>query len=203
MKHHYVYLLINENNGIMYIGKRSCSCLPDEDIAYMSSSKYVPKEECDKIILETFSTAKEAIAYESYLHKVFDVMHNEQFYNKANQTSVGFDTTGCTWTWTQEHKNKISKALTGKKHTETHRNNNRLAQLGVGIGTKNNNFKPWFISTSTVTHLFYDITKENKAREDGLHYKQYVSMARQSRKSGLPIQIGRFKGILVGDIPIS
>lgn len=146
MKKHYVYLLINETNGMMYIGKRSCDCDPENDTNYMSSSKYVPKEECDKLILKEFNTAIEASSYEIYLHNQFDVANNNQFYNKAKQTSTGFDTTGTTLT--EEHKQKCSKALkgrkfspehiakikatlTGRKQSENHRKNNSKAQKAL------------------------------------------------------------------------
>lgn len=131
MKKHYVYLLINPTNDMMYIGKRSCNCLPEDDVAYMSSSNYVPKDECDKLILQEFKTAKEAIAYEAELHERFNVANNPMFYNKAKQTSVGFDTTGCKWKWSEEHKNKISKSLTGHIQTSEHRSNNSKAQKAL------------------------------------------------------------------------
>lgn len=85
-----------------YIGKRSCECLPEEDTNYMSSSKYVPKDECDKLILKEFNTAIEAVEYEAKLHKQFNVATNSKFYNKSNQTSSKFDTTGTTFKLTDE-----------------------------------------------------------------------------------------------------
>lgn len=146
MSNHYVYLLINPLDNMMYIGKRSCDCSPEEDTSYMSSSKYVPKDLCDKLILEEFSTAKEAIEYEIYLHNHFDVANNKQFYNKAKQTSTGFDTTGTTLTKEHrqkcsqalkgravsiEHANKISKSLSGHVQTKEHRDNNSKAQKAL------------------------------------------------------------------------
>ena len=97
MKQHYVYLL---TDGIMnYIGARSCNYRIDADSSYLGSSKHIPsefKKVCNKIILGRFNTRKEAIAYEIELHNKFDVAKNEQFYNRAKQTSTGFDTTGQT-----------------------------------------------------------------------------------------------------------
>ena len=107
-RYHYVYLLLDDTNNMMYIGKRSSKCIPDEDIAYMSSSKYVPKDLCDKIVLAEFATAKEAVAYEIELHTRFDVGVSPEFYNRARQTSTGFDTTGIELS--KEHIQKVLMA---------------------------------------------------------------------------------------------
>ena len=116
---HYVYLLINENTGMKYIGKRSADCLPDEDVEYMSSSKHVPKEECDKIVLEEFGSSEEAVAYEIELHNRFDVAKNENFYNRAKQTATGFDRTGATgYKHTDEAKLALSKLKSGVARSE-------------------------------------------------------------------------------------
>lgn len=112
--YHYVYLLINPSNDMKYIGVRTSSSEPDEDTAYLGSSKYVPKIECDKIILKEFATRKEALAYEIYLHNLYDVGNNTMFYNKSKQTSIGFD-------------------MTGFKHTEEFRNNLSLRNKTKGI----------------------------------------------------------------------
>ena len=123
MMNHYVYLLIDETNDMKYIGKRSCKCKPEDDVNYMSSSKYVPKEQCDKIVLAEFNTAKEAVAYEIELHNRFDVAVNDEFYNRAKQTSTGWDTTGIN-SWnkgipcTEETKQKLSEALKGRVISE-------------------------------------------------------------------------------------
>lgn len=115
---HYVYLLINTFNDMKYIGKRSCKGKAEDDVKYMSSSKYVPKDECDKIVLKEFKTAKEAIAYEIELHNQFNVSINDEFYNRAKQTSVGFDTTG-THSWNKgiamssEAKEKMKESKKG------------------------------------------------------------------------------------------
>ena len=77
-----------------YIGVRSSIVPPEADIDYLGSSKYVPKLECDKIVLNEFLTRKEAVAYEIRLHELFNVGCNPVFYNKAKQTSTGFDMSG-------------------------------------------------------------------------------------------------------------
>ena len=101
-KRHYVYLLINTkqyDEKKYYIGCRSCSCEPINDM-YYSSSKIIKKiikeygNFFEKTILKEFKTRKEAILYEVLLHNKFYVDSNEEFYNIVKQTSSKFDTTG-------------------------------------------------------------------------------------------------------------
>lgn len=100
--HHYVYLISNIVEHKAYFGVRSCNCTPEEDTSYMSSSKLIKKlykekpQEFKKKILKTFDTRKEAMEWEIYLHNTYDVGRNPSFYNKAKQTSIGFDTSGGT-----------------------------------------------------------------------------------------------------------
>lgn len=96
-KHHYTYLLTDEV-GKMYIGARSCVCLPKDDV-YWSSSKYVHEakqqgKKFTKQILSVWPTRQEAVMHEIFLHEVFDVAKNESFYNKSKQTALAFDTSG-------------------------------------------------------------------------------------------------------------
>lgn len=121
---HYTYIIKHKNLNLKYIGVRSCECLPKDDTNYWGSSKHLPKnakETHSKRVLKTFSTRKEALEHEIYLHNKYEVATNINFYNKANQTSVGFDTTGTTLVFTELHKQRISEAMKGKKHSEERR----------------------------------------------------------------------------------
>jgi hypothetical protein len=107
--YHYTYLLINNSDNRMYIGARSSKVLPADD-PYMSSAKTVSREykrNCRKHILKIFKTRKEAIAHEIYLHTLFEVGVNPEFFNAAKQTSIGFDTAGTRLT--KEHRAKIGR----------------------------------------------------------------------------------------------
>lgn len=118
-KKHYVYVLISNVEEKFYIGVRSCSCGIDED-SYMGSSSVMTKEDksnCDKLVLKEFDTRKEAIAYEVELHNQFDVSINEKFWNKAKQTSTGFDTTGRVYS--DEERAAHSKRMQGHKGART------------------------------------------------------------------------------------
>lgn len=107
MKYHYTYRITNTVEKKYYYGVHSCDCLPKEDIGvkYFSSSKNKvfkqdikdnPKNYKYKVI-KIFSTRKEAVQHEIYLHKKFNVGVNKSFYNGSKQTSTGFDTSGISY----------------------------------------------------------------------------------------------------------
>lgn len=201
---HYTYLLINNITGMLYIGKRSCKCLPSEDINYMSSSAYVPKEECNKIILNTFSTSEEAIKHEIYLHDLFNVGINPYFYNKSKQTSTKFDTTGLSSPHSDETKLKLSAAKkgiipnwsdTGKqtilqnlKKGQTPEARSKAAlkikESGSNSGIKNAGFKPWYIQTETTLYTFTDISKSELSVQEGHYNKYYADLQKKFNKLG-------------------
>ena len=204
--YYYTYLLTNIHNGMQYIGKRQCSCLPNEDTAYMGSSKYVPKEECTKQILQVFTSHKEAVLDEIRLHDLYDVGVNPNFYNRAKQTSIKFDTTGFRFNLTPEQRKKISESSKGtpKTLTDEQRATNKarlatyhtpeikakaaasLKRNGSNKGIKNSQFTPWYISTPTVTHFFLDISKNEKSLQDGFkNKKHYTDIQRKLTPVGL------------------
>ncbi len=118
MKYHYTYRITNIKDRMYYYGVHSCDCLPKEDIGvkYFSSSKnkFVkdqkenPQDYKYKV-LKVFSTRLEAVEHEIFLHKKFNVKTHKSFYNGANQTSTKFDTSGTTYSHTEEAKEKIRK----------------------------------------------------------------------------------------------
>lgn len=202
--YHYVYLLINTITGHKYIGKRSCNIHPNLDTSYMGSSRYVPKEQCDKIILSLHSSSKLALDEEIRLHNLYEVGINPDFYNKAKQTSTSFDTTGIKTKMKPETKVKIGLANKGVSKTLTNEQREKLkAHLakfrtpevrkkasttlsiqGSNKGIKNSQFTPWYISTPTVTHLFLNIPKNTKAIQDGFKSpKHYVDLQRKLKGS--------------------
>ena len=120
---HYTYLLIDEELGMYYIGARSCKCDPMED-NYLGSSKHMNtecKNRCDKIVLGEFATRKEAIVDEIRMHELYDVARNKKFYNRAKQTSTGFDTCGTVPNFSTEHlqfMHELGKSWKGKKRSK-------------------------------------------------------------------------------------
>jgi len=102
MPFHYTYRLIAQNpidDRVEYIGVRSCECDPANDTAYMSSSREVKALIKSgmvfvKEIIATWPSRKAAVAHEIALHAEFDVARSPRFFNKAKQTTVGWDTGG-------------------------------------------------------------------------------------------------------------
>jgi len=134
MKYHYTYRITNIQLSKHYYGTRTSKVHPKLDlgIKYFSSSsdkdfindqKLNPSNYKYKVI-KISKTRKEAIELEIKLHLKFDVGLNENFYNRAKQTSTGFDTTGLHWKLSNETKNKMSKYAStnnnfkGKKHSK-------------------------------------------------------------------------------------
>jgi hypothetical protein len=115
-KYHYTYYSYEEF-GRGYIGKRSCHCNPEEDVKYFGSYTDKTFKPTQKIILETYDTATEAIADEVKLHDFYDVANNPHFANRAKQTSIKFS-----YVMTSEDASKNSK-----------KSNLKCKELGLGI----------------------------------------------------------------------
>lgn len=114
---HYVYVLLDTKSDMKYIGVRSCDCPIAED-PYMGSSTVMTTEDrlrCDKLVLKEFATRDEATEYERFAQISVDVLHRDDYWNKAIQTSTLFisNRKGCKLT--EEHKRKCSEALKGRK----------------------------------------------------------------------------------------
>lgn len=102
--YYYVYRITNTSIKKHYYGKRTSKIPPRADlgIRYFSSSsdkafitdqKINPQNYRYKIVA-VYTTAEKASEKEVKLHNKFDVGVNPSFYNKAKQTSTGFDRTG-------------------------------------------------------------------------------------------------------------
>lgn len=101
--YHYVYRISNLINNKHYYGKRSSKLSPELDLGkkYFSSSKIlkhdiglIGKDNFKFKIIKLFSTSKEAVKFESFIHKKLNVKNNLNFYNEVNQLCDSFDTTG-------------------------------------------------------------------------------------------------------------
>lgn len=114
--------------GRSYIGKRSCSCLPDEDVKYFGSYSDSSFHPSQKEILAVCDSSEQALHVEMFFHEMYDVARNPLFANRAKQTSTYFDSEGVPKT--EEHKLKIQEALTGKSKSEEHRKKLSAAKRG-------------------------------------------------------------------------
>lgn len=154
--YHYVYRITNKVTNKHYYGKRSSKKVkPVDDLGkrYFSSStdksfiqdqKDNPQNYKYKIV-SLHRTAVEAVKKEIKLHSKFDVGVNLKFYNKAKQTSVGFDMTGLARPQkdkqkikidkrklprTEESKKLISLLLKGIKRTDLQKINYSMSKQG-------------------------------------------------------------------------
>lgn len=116
---HYTYEIAFEN-GMKYLGVRSCKVLPEDDSSYLGSSKIIPAalyETCVKTILGVFPTRVEALQDEIRRHEELDIAVNPEYYNQVKQTAVGFDQSGTT-AETHEHIRSMAEKLRGRSKEE-------------------------------------------------------------------------------------
>ena len=134
---HYTYIITNTTNQMKYIGVRSCSCLPENDSDYMSSSKILIEvmqktpEVFTKTIIDTFPTREIANANEQWLHETYDVARNPEFYNLCIAPKK-FNM--CGRIQTVETRKKISEGNKGKKLSEETRK--KIIKNHVGMAGK-------------------------------------------------------------------
>lgn len=220
--YHYTYLIKSKTNKMKYIGVRSCKCEPQYD-NYWSSSKHLPKDvktTHKKRILKIHPSRKKAVEHEILLHQKYDVGKNIHFYNKAKQTSTSYDTSGVPNPHSKETCIKLSKALKGKKRTpemveamsqrmlgtkqsaETcKKRGESIRNNGSNKGTKNSQFRPWYISTKSVTYLFNNTSKNEQSIIDGHYKKYYADLQKKFNKTGLVVTKKYGKILSMGFIP--
>jgi hypothetical protein len=143
MKHYYTYYS-HEEWGRGYIGKRSCDCLPEEDVEYFGTFSDKTFKPTQKIILRSdYENAEELAKDEVILHDFYDVARSPHFANKAKQTSTGFDRTGTTWNHSDETKQLLSELLSGEKNPmfgKTPTDRSRQLMSEAHMGEKNSMF---------------------------------------------------------------
>ena len=121
MTYHYVYYSYEEK-GRGYIGSRSCKCKPEEDNYFGSFTDKTFKPN-KKIILSKCNTKEERYFLEYMFQKMYNVVENLHFANKAFQTTTGFSRLGLKNS--EEAKKKMSESrrnrpsgMKGKKHSQ-------------------------------------------------------------------------------------
>ena len=148
-QHNFVYLIWNKINHKKYIGTKSSneepknvightyfSCSKDKD--FMNEQKEHPENFRYKV-LKDFKTRKEALNLECELHHRYKVDTNDDFYNRAMQTSDGFDCHFKHEHWPDWVKEKISKSQIGKKisHETIEKHKATIKKKGLNKGEKN------------------------------------------------------------------
>ncbi len=144
---HYVYRITNIADNKHYYGTRTTNVKPIEDIGiqYFSSSfdkKFIQDQKNNPLnykykVVRIFNSRKKALELEIKLHQKFEVSINESFYNRSKQTSTGFDTTGTTRIFTQEHKDNMSKAGKGRITSDITKEKISKSRIGKYKGDEN------------------------------------------------------------------
>ena len=134
MKNNYYYVYYSyEEWGRGYIGKRRCTCLPEEDKKYFGSFSDKTFKPTEKIILATFDTEEEALICEVQLHDYYKVDINPHFANRAKQTSTKFYFNATGITRSEKTKQKIS----GKNNPMFGRTHSAEARRKISEAAKN------------------------------------------------------------------
>jgi hypothetical protein len=124
-KHYYGYKssIIHPSKviGITYFS----SLTKEEGIAFRKDQKENPQNYKYKIV-QLFDTKEEALNREIKLHKKFNVKTHPNFYNKANQTSTGFDTTGTSYESLESRLKKSIRMITDNKNRDMSGENNPM-----------------------------------------------------------------------------
>ena len=197
MKYHYTYRITNIKDRMYYYGVHSCVCLPKEDIGikYLSSSTDInfiqdqkdnPQDYKYKVI-KIFGTRTEAEKHEMLLHKKFNVMFNEKFYNKWNSTSE-WSTVGLTGVTEISTGNRIMITVEEYKNNKQlyiSHSHNRVVSLDLRDNTNKNISKEEFdnndfyvgVTYNKVTTLdLRDNTNKNISKEEFDNNDFYVGV---------------------------
>ncbi|WP_139015073.1 hypothetical protein [Pseudorhizobium pelagicum] len=220
--YHYTYLIKSKTSKMKYIGVRSCECTPDSD-DYWSSSRHLPKSvktTHKRRVLKVHNSRKEAVEHEILLHHRYDVAKNPEFYNRAKQTTTSYDTSGVPNPHSEETCRKLSEVNKGKKRTpemveamrqrmlgttqseETcKKRGEAIRKNGSNKGTRNSQFRPWYISTETFTYIFNDVSKNEQSILDGHYKKYYADIQKKFNKAGTLTTRKYGKVVAMGFIP--
>lgn len=206
-----------------YIGVRTCKGTVWDD-GYMGSSIHMTEEDkanCNKIVLKRFDSREDAVAYEIEMHEKFDVANSPMFYNKAKQTSTGFDTTGRNMSkeeklrradiqkkrfkeqghplkgrkLSEEHKKKLSAAHKGRKHKGSTKD--KMSEIASGVN--NSAFRPWWYEVDGVRTEVYDETPKEFSKRIGVPFSCVKDRFRKQLE-GMPRQKAPLKGYTFGRI---
>ena len=131
-KYHVVYRITHKYKNKHYIGVYSCNKDPYEvigkkyissstDVDFINEQKKLPENFIYQI-LNIYDTREKALLTEIYIHNKYDVGKNENFYNKAKQTTTRFDTSGIKCSDERREQQRqwmlTNNPFRGKRHTE-------------------------------------------------------------------------------------
>lgn len=136
IKHHYTYVIHNENSGRYYIGVRSSELAPEDDEKYMGSSKHLKAEMKEqptgwnKYIQQTYASRSEALDDEKA--SISGHLQNGLCINLSpGGTGWKSITASLGRVVSDETKRKISEKTKGKEITQAHRDAISKARTGI------------------------------------------------------------------------
>lgn len=209
---HYTYEIKFEN-GMKYLGVRSCKCPIEEDV-YTGSSKLIPSElyaTCEKTILATFSTRIDAQQDEIKRHAELDVARNPEYYNGVNAKSTGFSPIGLTKSHSENVRKRAEKfrAYRGANRTEAQKEADlKVSKFQKGrkcpekgnSGMDNHKVKPWYYITpqGDYVEVYDSIRSYLLTHEVFKDWKPSKIYERISTKPHIPGVRGALKGYTFG-----
>ena len=209
---HYTYEIKFEN-GMKYLGVRSCKCAIEDD-PYTGSSKLIPPElyaTCEKIILAIFDTRIEAQEDEIRRHKELDVARNPEYYNGVNAKSTGFSPIGLTKSHSENVRKRAEKfrAYRGNNRTKAQKEaDKKISEFQKGkknpskgnSGMDNPQVKPWYYITpeGKYVEVYTSIRQYLPTHEIFKDWKPSKIYERISTKPHIPSVRGMVKGYTFG-----
>lgn len=137
-KYYYIYKTTNLINGKIYVGQRSCDCLPEEDSKYLGSGiifkKSLKKYTKRFFIKEVIEVCFKENLNEREIHWIaFFKAHSPKF-TGYNLTDGGQGSNG--YRHSEETKNKMSLAKSGKNHPYYNKPCTETRKRNIGNGRR-------------------------------------------------------------------
>lgn len=186
MRYHYTYLIRNKINKKKYIGVRTSTCLPKDDM-YWGSCKTLTETiategeyNFKKRVLRIWKTREDAMEHEIALHKKYNVARNSSFYNKSRQTSTGFDYDCTGRVCSDETKRKIGLPKIGVPRSDETKRKLSIAHTGK---KQSEELKQWrSINSMGELNNFYGKQHSDESREKIKNARKLQEITPESNK---------------------
>ena len=174
----YVYMVTNKVNNKMYIGKHKSTHFDEE---YLGSGTVLLRakekygiENFESTLIEECNSLEELNEREKYWIAYYDATNSDQFYNVLKGGDGGFDYIHNNLPHShlgkhlsEEAKSNISKALSGKKKSDSHKQSlsRSRKESGMAVGEKNPNYGKLYYTNGV---------EEVHIREDEVPYYESI-----------------------------
>lgn len=194
---HYIYIITNLINGKKYIGKRSCSCPIDQDpymgsgVALKNAQKKYGIENFTKHILLVCETEEQAYEEEKKAIALVKAWKNPQYYNidgggRGTGSGESHPKTGKKYTFSEEHKQKLSIVKKGKYIRANNHNarkvvclNNREIFECITDASEKYGIKISHITECCQGDIFSAGVDFNKQKIVWCYYEDYIKLSNQ------------------------